>query len=118
MGLAREADLGGNGRGAVLRKESSAPATDSGASRIAVAIEKALMPGSSTPKPSAVHIHSWPGCQRRTSSFQVMTSSASRRPASLRRASSTAALKRECHVAKRLTPLLRSGGADCVEIRH
>ena len=58
------------------------------------------MPGSKTPKPPACQIHSWPGCQRRTSSFHSMKSERMRRPARRRRASSTAGLYCECQVAK------------------
>ena len=46
------------------------------------------MPGSNTPKLPASHIHSWPGCQRRTSSFHSMRSDgvfARRGASSLRR---------------------------------
>ena len=42
------------------------------AGRMWVAIDSALMPGSKTPKPPGAQIHSWFGCQRRTSSFQLM----------------------------------------------
>jgi hypothetical protein len=40
--------------------------------RMWVTIDRALMPGSNTPKPPARQIQSWFGCQRRTSSFQLM----------------------------------------------
>jgi len=52
--------------------------------RIFVTIEKALMPGSKTPKPPGSQIHSWPGCQWRTSSFQFTNSRLTTLPASRR----------------------------------
>ena len=51
-----------------------------------VAIDSALMPGSNTPKPPASKIQAWPGCQTRTSSFQMMVTLLIVRPASSLRA--------------------------------
>ena len=48
------------------------------------------MPGSKTPKLPASQIHSWPGCQRRTSSFHSIARRRSVLPASRSLASSTA----------------------------
>ena len=41
-------------------------------------IDRALMPGSNTPSPPACQIHSWLGCQRRTSSFQLIATAVGR----------------------------------------
>ncbi len=71
---------------------------------ILVTIEKALMPGSNTPKPPGSQIHSWPGCQWRTSSFQFTNRRLTVLPASNRLASSTAALYCECQVVNRMRP--------------
>ena len=49
---------------------SSADFTNRPPGKILVAIEKALMPGSNTPKPPGSHIHCWPGCHLCTSSCQ------------------------------------------------
>ncbi len=46
-------------------KVSAALRTKTGVGMISVRIDRALMPGSKTPKPPAVQIHFWPGCQRR-----------------------------------------------------
>ena len=58
------------------------------------------MPGSNTPKPPACQIQAWLGCQRRTSSFQTISTERGVRPASQALASATAGAKRECQVAK------------------
>ena len=44
-------------------------ATNTGSGRIALTIERALIPGSKMPKPPGSQIHSCPGCQRRTFLF-------------------------------------------------
>ena len=51
---------------------SSADVTNSGCGRMRVRIESALMPGSNTPSPPGSKIQACPGCQTRTSSFQLM----------------------------------------------
>ncbi|MNF06869.1 hypothetical protein D3C80_2069140 [compost metagenome] len=48
---------------------------NSGRGRIWVTIDSALMPGSKMPRPPAAQIHSWFGCQWRTSSFQMIFTS-------------------------------------------
>ena len=73
-------------------KRSSAEATNTGSGRMRARIESALIPGSKTPKPPAARIQSWPGCQRRMSSFQVAMSRFTVLPASLSAARFTAAL--------------------------
>ena len=85
-------------------KVRSALLTKTGDGMISVTIESALMPGSKTPKPPAVQIHFWPGCQRRTSSFQVMVIAFTVSPWSRRRAWMTAGLYCECQVVKRTRP--------------
>jgi hypothetical protein len=55
-------------RGTPARRRSGAPAPG----RISVRIDSALMPGSKTPMPPGSNTQSCPGCQRRTSSRQVM----------------------------------------------
>jgi hypothetical protein len=61
IGAAR---LAGNAR--------SADVTNNGCGRMRVRIESALMPGSNTPSPPGSQIQACPGCQTRTSSFQLM----------------------------------------------
>ena len=61
----------------------SAPVRCTGAGRISVRMESALMPGSNTPMPPGSNTQCWPGCHLRTSSRQVtwpprMTAEASR----------------------------------------
>ena len=56
-------------------KSSTAEVTNI-AGKMWVAIDSALMPGSNTPKPPGAQIHSWLGCQRRTSSFQMIDADA------------------------------------------
>ena len=63
----------GRDRGvAVLREDQARLSSRNGPGRISVRIERALMPGSKTPKPPGCQIQACPGCQRRTSSFQTM----------------------------------------------
>ena len=66
--------LAGNCRSAFWMK--------TGSGMMQVTIDSALMPGSNTPKPPACQIHCWPGCQWRTSSFQVTRSRLISQPAS------------------------------------
>ena len=63
-------------------KTSSAAVTNSGCGRILVRIESALMPGSNTPSPPGSQIQPCPGCQTRTSSFQLMCTELMRHAAS------------------------------------
>src|SRR5215813_9038189 len=67
-------------------KESSADVTNTGSGRMRVRIESALMPGSNTPNPPGSQIQAWPGCQTRTSSFQMICTDEMRRGASQLRA--------------------------------
>ena len=60
-------------------KPSSAAVTNTGFGRMRVRIDSALMPGSNTPSPPGSQIQSWPGCQTRTSSFQLMCTDLIRR---------------------------------------
>ena len=101
-----EVDAGGVGEGAcrLSGKVSAAFVRKKGWGRMAVAMDKALMPGSKTPSPPGSQIQSWPGCQRRTSSFQTIRTFVARRAESHSLAGSTAGEKRECQVAKRVTP--------------
>ena len=68
-------------------------------------MDSALMPGSKTPKPPEVQIHFWPGCQRRTSSFQFTAMRLiTVLPASAFFVAATAALYCECQVVKSTLP--------------
>src|SRR3954447_12714383 len=80
-------------------KASSAAVTNTGFGRILVRIDSALMPGSNTPSPPGSQIQACPGCQTRTSSFQLILTEVIRRAASHARAGSTAGAWRECQVA-------------------
>ena len=60
------------------------------AGRMWVTMDSALMPGSKTPKPPGCQIQSWLGCQRRTSSFQLIAAERIVVPARKARAASTA----------------------------
>ena len=53
-------------------------------------MDRALMPGSKTPKPPGAQIHSWPGCHLRTSSCQRIWSARTVFPASAALAPATA----------------------------
>ena len=88
--------LAGNSRSAGLMK--------TGSGMMLVTMESALMPGSNTPKPPASQIHCWPGCQCRTSSFQVTRSRLTVQPARAFLASSTALLYCACQVVKTTLP--------------
>ncbi len=79
--------------------------------RMRVRIDSALMPGSNTPRPPGSKIQACPGCQTRTSSFQVILTDVIFRPASNCRAGSTAGAKRECHA-------VNSVRRDCLRGRH
>lgn len=80
----------------LLEMSSSAPCTSNGRGRMRVAIGKALMPGSNTPKPPGSQVQCWPGCQTRESSRRVILALRMVRATSHARASSTPAAKREC----------------------
>ena len=90
---------------------SRARSSRNGPGRISVRMERALMPGSKTPKPPGSQIQAWPGCQRRTSSFQAMWTERTARSASQALAGATAGAKRECQVAKRPAPLARAASS-------
>ena len=73
---------------------------------MAVAMDRALIPGSNTPRPPACHTQSWCGCQWRTSSRQTISTLASLRPFSQSAAGATPGASRECQEANRVTPLV------------
>jgi hypothetical protein len=75
-------------------------------------IDKALMPGSKTPRPPGCQIHSWFGCQRRTSSFHCTFTAVISCPASHARAGSTPGAQRECHDANRLQLFCRASSTS------
>ena len=77
---------------------------NTGRGMMRVTMDSALMPGSNTPKPPACQIHCWPGCQWRTSSFQVTSSIITRRSARKARVASTALLYCECQVVNSTRP--------------
>ena len=83
---------------------SRAESTVNGPGRISVRIERALIPGSKTPKPPGCHIQAWFGCQWRTSSFQTIATLRTPCAASHAFARATPGAKRECQVAKRTAP--------------
>ena len=82
------------------------------AGTIRVRIDRALMPGSKTPRPPACQIQVWPGCHLRTSSFQVTTRLLSLLPASQAFAGATMAASRECQLAWSETPALRASASS------
>ena len=84
---------------------SVAPVRCTGAGKISVRIDRALMPGSNTPMPPASNTQSWPGCHLRTSSRHVIWARVTRRCASHAFAPATPCAMRLCHVANRDTPL-------------
>ncbi len=67
-------------------------------------MDRALMPGSNTPRPPGAKIQSCPGCQTRTSSRHSMWTRRMVLSASHARAGSTPAAWRECQVANRVRP--------------
>ena len=96
--VVRVVEIGGDRRSRFDGKRSSAACSSSGAGRMRVSTDSALMPGSNTPMPGS-QIHAWPGCQTRTSSFQWQVTRVMRLSSSQRRAGSTPAASRECQVA-------------------